>query len=117
MIARARIDGDVAQWCNPLTLQPEQSDAVGSILGKVPLLERRDKGSRTRSGLIATTSIPELGTKNDNFTFTFKDMPIYVKKIEIKFYSNLSLICYFVPSFFVAWPPFKSRASPMGELG
>ena len=28
-----RIEGVVAQWSNPLTLQPEQSDGVGSICG------------------------------------------------------------------------------------
>ena len=40
----ALIDGVVEQWCNPLTLQPEQS-------GGVPPLERHDKGSRTRLAL------------------------------------------------------------------
>ena len=33
--------------CNPLTLQPEQSGGVGSMLSRVPLLERHDIGSRT----------------------------------------------------------------------
>ena len=34
----------VAQWCNPLTLQPEQSGGVGSIPGRAPPLECRDHG-------------------------------------------------------------------------
>ena len=39
-------------WCNPLTLQPEQSGEVGSIPGRTPPLERHDKGSRARLGLL-----------------------------------------------------------------
>ena len=46
-----RIEGVVAQWCNPLTLQLEQSGGVGSIPGRTPPLERHDKGSRTRLAL------------------------------------------------------------------
>ena len=42
----------VAQWCNPLTLKPEQSGGVGSIPGSTPPLEHHDKGSRTRFGLL-----------------------------------------------------------------
>ena len=38
----------VAEWCNPMTLQSEQSGGVGSIPGRAPTLERRDKGLRTR---------------------------------------------------------------------
>ena len=38
----------VAQWYNPLTLQPEQSGGVGSSPGRTPRLKRHDKGSRTR---------------------------------------------------------------------
>ena len=41
------IEGVVAPWCNPLTLQPEQSGGVGSSPGRAPPLERHDKGSRT----------------------------------------------------------------------
>ena len=37
----------VAQWCHPLTLQPEQSGGQGSIHGRALPLERHDKGSRT----------------------------------------------------------------------
>ena len=37
-------EGIVAQWCNPLTFQPEQSGGVGSIPGRAPPLERHDKG-------------------------------------------------------------------------
>ena len=42
------IEGVVAQWCNPLRLQPEQSCGVGSRPGRAPPLERDDKGSRIR---------------------------------------------------------------------
>ena len=35
----------VAQWHNPLTLQPEQSGTVGSILGRAPSFECHEKGS------------------------------------------------------------------------
>ena len=41
-------EGFVAQWYNPLTLQPERSGGVGSIPGKASPLERHDKGPRTR---------------------------------------------------------------------
>ena len=37
---------------DPLTLQPEQSGGVGSSPGRAPPLERHDKGSRTRLGLL-----------------------------------------------------------------
>ena len=46
------LEGVVAPWCNPLTLQPEQSGGVGSSPGRAPPLERHDKGSRTRLGLL-----------------------------------------------------------------
>ena len=42
----------MAPWCNPLTLQPEQSGGVGSSPGRAPPLERHDKGSQTRLGLL-----------------------------------------------------------------
>ena len=42
-------EGVVALWCNPLTLQPEQSGGVSSIPGRAPPFERHDKGSLTRS--------------------------------------------------------------------
>ena len=45
-------EGVVAQWCNPLTLKPEQSGGVGSNPSRTPSLERHDKGSRTRLGLL-----------------------------------------------------------------
>ena len=45
-------EGVVAPWCNPLTLQPEQSGGVGSSPGRAPPLERHDKGSQTRLGLL-----------------------------------------------------------------
>ena len=45
-------EGVVAPWCNPLTLQPEQSGRVGSSPGRAPPLERHDKGSRTQLGLL-----------------------------------------------------------------
>ena len=41
----------MAQWCNPLTSQPEQSGRVGSKPGRGPTRERHDKGSRTRLAL------------------------------------------------------------------
>ena len=42
----------MAPWCNPLTLQPEQSGGEDSISGRAPPLERHDKGTRTRLGLL-----------------------------------------------------------------
>ena len=42
------IERVVAQWCNPLTLQSEQSGGVGSIPGRAQPLECHDRGSRTR---------------------------------------------------------------------
>ena len=41
----------VAQWYNPLTLQPEQSGGVGSSPGRTPPFKRHDKGSWTRLAL------------------------------------------------------------------
>ena len=41
-------EGVVAQWCNPLTLKPEQSGGVGLI----PSLEHHDKESWIRLGLL-----------------------------------------------------------------
>ena len=43
--------GVVAQWCNPLTLKPEQSGEVGSRCDRASPLECHDKGSRTRLAL------------------------------------------------------------------
>ena len=64
----------MAQWCNLLILQPEQSGGVGSIHspGRAPPLECHDKGSHTR---LATSAIPALGAKNRNFivNFTFTE--------------------------------------------
>ena len=37
------------QWCNPLTLQLEQSDGQGSKPSIVPPLERHNTGSRVDS--------------------------------------------------------------------
>ena len=45
------LEGVVAQWCNPLILQPEPSGGVGSKPGRASPLERHDKGSRTRLAL------------------------------------------------------------------
>ena len=36
----------MAQWCNPLNLQPEQSGGVGSIPSRIPKLECYDKGEK-----------------------------------------------------------------------
>ena len=41
----------VVQWCNPLTLKPEQSGGTGSRCDRSSPLERHDKGSRTRLAL------------------------------------------------------------------
>ena len=38
----------VAQWCNHLTLQAEQSSGVGSSTSRAPPLERHEMESRTR---------------------------------------------------------------------
>ena len=65
------IEGVMAQWCNPLTLQSVQSGAVGLIPGRAPPLEHHDKGSQTQLALWYTVAIPALGTKNHNFTCTF----------------------------------------------
>ena len=51
-IILAECEGVVAQWCNPPTLQPDQSGGVGSIPGRNPPHERLDKGSQTRLGLL-----------------------------------------------------------------
>ena len=59
----------MAPWCNPLTLQPNQSGGMGSIPGRTPPHERLDKGSQTRLGLLYFC-VPALGTENRNFTFT-----------------------------------------------
>ena len=40
------LEGVVAPWYYPLTLQPEQSGGMGSNTGRAPLLEFHDKGSR-----------------------------------------------------------------------
>ena len=42
----------MAQWFNPLTLKSKQSGGVGSSPGRTLPLERDDKGSRTRLGLL-----------------------------------------------------------------
>ena len=60
----------MAWWCNPLTLQPEQSGGVGSRRSRAPPLERHDEG-RGLDWRLATSAIPALGAKNRNFTFTF----------------------------------------------
>ena len=44
-------EGVVAQWCKPLTLQPEKSSGVGSKPSRDPPLERHDKGLRNRLAL------------------------------------------------------------------
>ena len=46
------LEGVVAPWCSPLTLQlqPEQSGGVGLIPGRTPPLERHDKGLLTQLG-------------------------------------------------------------------
>ena len=44
-------EGVVAQLCNPLTLQLEQSGGFGSIPVRATKLERHGKGLRTRLAL------------------------------------------------------------------
>ena len=51
-ILQSDFEGVVAPWCNPLTLQPEQSGGVGSNPRRAPPLERHDEGSRTRLSLL-----------------------------------------------------------------
>ena len=51
MISLKGGEGVVAQWCIPLTLQPEEPRGVGSKPGRALPLERHDKGSRTRLAL------------------------------------------------------------------
>ena len=65
----SKIEGAVPQWCNTLTLQPEQLGGISSIPGKDPPLERHDKGSRNRLVLCYFCD-PTFTTKNRNFTFT-----------------------------------------------
>ena len=45
------IVGVMAQWCNPLTLQPEWSGRVGLIAGRASPLEHHNIGLRTWSRL------------------------------------------------------------------
>ena len=45
------LQGVVAQWYNPLSLQPEQSSGVGSIPGRAPPLKPHDMGLQTRLAL------------------------------------------------------------------
>ena len=45
------IEGVVAQWCNPLTLEPKQSGGVGSRRDRASPLKRHDKGLGTRLAL------------------------------------------------------------------
>ena len=51
-MSKQNIEGVVAPSCDPLTLQQELSGGVGSIPDRTPPLERNDKGSRTRLGLL-----------------------------------------------------------------
>ena len=41
------LQGVVAQWCNPLTLKPEQSGGMGLRLGRASTLQRHDKWWQT----------------------------------------------------------------------
>ena len=58
--------GAVAQWCNPLTLQPEQSVGVGLILDRTSPLEHHDKGPwnrlRPQSLALKTATSPSPST-------------------------------------------------------
>ena len=46
------LEGVVGPWCNPLTLQQEQAGGMGWSPDRAPPLERHDKGSQTRLGLL-----------------------------------------------------------------
>ena len=63
-------EGVVVQWCNPLTLKPEQSGALGSIPDGPHHLSIMTRG-RGLDKRLATSAIPALGAKNRNFTFIF----------------------------------------------
>ena len=82
-------EGFVAQWCNPLTLQPEQSGGVGSILSRTSPLERNDNGSRTRLGPFYS-AIPAFGAEKRNFTFSKCLWPIL--KTKLSFNQRLTLL-------------------------
>ena len=51
VIQKIIVEGVVAQWCNPLTLKPEQSGSVGWKPGRTRQLERHDKGRWTQLAL------------------------------------------------------------------
>ena len=57
-------------WCNPLTLQPEQSGGVGLIPGRAPPLERHDKGWQTRLALKANFQSAEFSERASGRNFT-----------------------------------------------
>ena len=60
----------MAQWCNPLTLKPEQSGGVGSRRHRPHHLSVMARG-RGLDKRLAISAIPALGAKNRNFTFTY----------------------------------------------
>ena len=59
----------VAQWCNPLTLQPEQSGRVGLKPTVAQPLECHDKGVTDSIKALATSALLAFRTKSRNFTF------------------------------------------------
>ena len=67
----ADLEGVVAQWCNPLALQQEQSGGQGSIPGSAPPHEHHDKGPQTRLALYYFCDPAVLVANTHNFTFTF----------------------------------------------
>ena len=56
----------MAAWCNPLTLQLEHSGGVGSNPGRAAPLERHDKGSWIRLGLLYNNNNNNLIIINNN---------------------------------------------------
>ena len=61
----------MAQWCNPLTLQPEQSGEVGSRRGRASPLERHDKGSQTQLALGAKPATsPSSSSSSSSYLIT-----------------------------------------------
>ena len=68
-----KVLGVVGQWCNCLTLQPEQSGGVDSRRSRAPPLEFHDKGSQTRLAL-SSSMIPVLGAKNPQLHLAMLDI-------------------------------------------
>ena len=65
-------EGVVVQWGNPLTSKSELSGGVGLTPGRAQSLERDDKGSQTRLGLLYFGDSSTIAKyRNFDFNFTF----------------------------------------------